>query len=226
MFHDQTSTLPAYEQDITGPVQNFPARDERTVTLFMLGRLWHQNSDTICRIRNISSGGMRVETAVPLQVGEKVSLETRSGIYLDGQVAWTRDLAAGIRFADTIDHGTLLATPAGRPGKARTVRAPRFPAAVRATMRVDGWRSKVRVVNISLSGCAVLASTTPPHGSVGELTIAGLRPLKFAPRWTQDGLAGLTFLEKLGFGELAHWLGKPEMRFMLEGGKVPEDHTR
>lgn len=216
MLHNQTQSLPVDDHEIAGLVKGFPGRDGRTVTLFMLGRLCLRGSDTICRIRNISPDGMRIETSMPLQLKESVSLETRSGSYLDGKVAWCSGYEAGIRFADTIEHRTLLAAPAGPAGKLLSVRGPRFPAAVSATMRVGGRTFKVRVVNVSLSGCAVQASTLPPLESVGVLTIAGLPPLKFAPRWTRDGLAGLTFLETLGFADFAGWLSQPARRFMLE----------
>lgn len=201
-------------------------REQRTVTLFLLGKLWHQGTDTICRIRNISSGGMRIETSIPLKVKDSVSIETRSGSYLDGQVAWARDCSAGIRFNTTIEHGTLLATPAMQDGKVFAVRAPRFSAAASATMRVDGRTSRVRIANISLSGCAILASVLPPKGRVGELTIAGLPPMKFAPCWSREGLAGLTFIDRLAFDDLARWLVEPARRFALEGGKAPEGHAR
>ena len=215
MLNNQSQSLPAYEQDTACPAQGFPARDERTVTLFMIGRLWHRGSDIICRIRNISPGGMRIETGMQLQLAEKVSLETRSGSCLDGQVVWSDGAEAGIQFAKIVEHEALFAAPAGLAGELLPVRGPRFPTAVSATVRVGGRAFKARVVNVSLSGCAVQTPTLPPRDSLGEVTIAGLPPLQFASRWTQDGLAGLAFLEKLGFADLAEWLCKPEQRFKL-----------
>lgn len=225
MLQERHTKPPAPAHASATPAPELPARDERTVTLFMLGRLWHQKIDTICRIRNISRGGMRLETSVPLNVGDPVSLETRSGSHLDAQFVWSRDGAVGVRFSGTVEQGELLATPTGRSGKALFVRGPRFPAAASATIRFDGRKSDAQVVNISLSGCAVRASSLPPRGSVGELHIAGLPPMKFAPCWSRDELAGLAFIERLGFADLASWLVKPAQRFALEGGKVPEGHA-
>lgn len=224
MLQQHYEPHPVYGENDTGQASGLPFREKRTVTLFMLGRLWHRGSDTICRIRNISLGGMRLETCTLLEVDEPVLLETRSGGYVDGQVAWTKDRVIGVRFANTVEQETLLATPSGRAGKALAVRGPRFPAAARATMRIDGRRVEARVVNISLSGCAITASTLPPHGRVGELTIAGLPPLKFAPCWERDDHAGLAFLDRCAFAELAHWLGEPAQRFAFEGGKLPEGY--
>ena len=224
MLQQHHEMHPVYGENDTGQVSGLPFREKRTVTLFMLGRLWHRGSDTICRIRNISCGGMLLEICTSLEVDEPVLLETRSGSYVDGQVAWTRDGLAGVRFVSTVEQETLLATPSGRAGKALAVRGPRFPAAARAKMRIDGRRVDACVVNISLRGCAIVASKLPPRGSVGELSIAGLTPLKFAPCWERDDHAGLAFLDRVAFADLARWLGEPAQRFALEGGKVPEGH--
>tara|TARA_B100000678_G_scaffold112283_1_gene93928 strand:- start:2160 stop:2903 length:744 start_codon:yes stop_codon:yes gene_type:complete len=188
-------------------------RLERTVTLLMLGRLKHRGSDTICRIRNVSSGGMRVDTGTPLEKGETVAIEARSGVCVEGRVAWTNHLAAGIAFSQNVDHPELLAAPTGPSGARLATRSPRFQATARARLDVGGRVVKLRLVNISLGGCRVECDANLPSEVEGRLAIQGLPPTVCAGRWVTGKGAGLIFPTKLGFAEFACWLEKPELRF-------------
>ena len=93
------------------------SRAERTVTLLMLGRLKYQGNDTICRIRNVSAGGMRIDTGSPLEEGEYVAVEARNGESIDGRIVWTGNLTCGIAFAGPVDHQALLVPPMGPSGR-------------------------------------------------------------------------------------------------------------
>ena len=191
-------------------------RLERTVTLLMLGRLRHRGSDTICRIRNVSSGGMRVDTGSPLEKGETVAIEARSGVCIEGRVAWTNHLAAGIAFSKNVDHPEVLAAPKGPSGARLATRSPRFQATARARLDVGGRVVELRLVNISLGGCRVECDTSLPSGVEGHLAIPGLPPIACAGRWSTGKGAGVVFPTKLNFAEFACWLERPELRFSAE----------
>ena len=188
-------------------------RLERTVTLLMLGRLKHRGSDTICRIRNVSAGGMRIDTGTPLEKGETVAIEGRSGVCVEGRVAWTNHLAAGVAFSKTIDHPELLAPPTGPTGTRLATRSPRFHATARARLDVGGRVAELRLANISLGGCRVECDANLPSEFEGCLVIPGLPPIVCAGRWVTGRGAGLIFPTKLAFAEFACWLERPELRF-------------
>ena len=188
-------------------------RLRRTVTLLMLGRLTRGGTDTICRIRNISSGGMRIDTASPLAKGETVSVEARSGMSVQGRVAWSNGLAAGIAFARTLEHEALVAQPEGPSGTRVTARSPRFSASATASLTLGGRRYSTRLDNISLGGCRVESESDFPCGGEGYLALPGLDPLACTSRWARGNRAGLSFVTRPEFARFARWLESPEFRF-------------
>lgn len=69
-----------------------------TATLSRIGK-----ADFAGRIRNLSSGGMMIETTESLADGEPVVAELRGIGRVAGRVAWVRPPRAGIAFAVEID---------------------------------------------------------------------------------------------------------------------------
>ena len=198
------------------PASGIVPRAERTVTLLMLGRLWHQGTDTLCRIRDVSEGGMRIQSMAPLVPGERVRVEPRNGLGIEGKVAWTKDVTAGIQFARTVAPADLLAPPTGANGTITVSRSPRFDTAANAEIIIEGKRLTAPVINIGLGGCAVLANPLFQEGMKGSITVRGLPAQRFVIRWTDGAQAGLGFLERYGFAELADWVRKPELRFAAD----------
>lgn len=193
-------------------------RLERTVTLLMLGRLRHRGSDTICRIRNVSEGGMRIDTGSPLEKGDRVAIEARSGVSIDGQVAWTNQLAAGIAFTHTVDHQEMLCPPLGPSGQRLAARSPRFNATARARLQTAEQTMKLQLVDISLGGCRVESDADFPSLADGSLMIPGLQPLACTSRWATGNRAGLIFHVRPDFASFARWLESTELRFANAGG--------
>ncbi|MXP10454.1 PilZ domain-containing protein [Pseudoblastomonas halimionae] len=189
------------------------ARVDRMVTLLMLGRLGRRGSDTICRIRNVSSGGMGIETISPLEKGERIAIEARSGVCLEGHVAWTNDLSAGIAFAGQVDQEILLSAPVGPSGARLIARSPRFAASASARLDIDGCPTEVHLVNISLGGCRVAADFSIPRHAEVFLTLPGMAPLACSSRSSTDNNVGLVFANKIQFASFAQWLESPELRF-------------
>lgn len=69
-----------------------------TATVSRIGK-----ADFSARIRNLSAGGMMVETGDPLAAGEPVVAEIRGIGRVAGHVAWVRPPRAGIAFAIEVD---------------------------------------------------------------------------------------------------------------------------
>jgi|GEM_PF-448422 len=189
------------------------ARLERTVTLLMLGRLRYGDIDTICRIRNVSSGGMRIDTGTPLHKGDKVAVEARSGICVEGYIAWTSQLAAGVAFSKAVDHRALIVPPTDPSGTRVVARSPRFRASATARLDIGARALRLRLVDISLGGCRVASEKSLPREIEGFLAIPGLPPLACASRWTNGDGAGLIFPTRIQFADFACWLERREFRF-------------
>ena len=188
-------------------------RTDRTVTLLMLGRLSWRGIDTICRIRNVSPGGMCIQTVSSLEEGEHVSIEARSSVCIEGRIAWTNERASGIAFMRDVDHETLIAPPKGPSGARLVARSPRFEACVTARLDFDGRSIKARVVNISMGGCFVESDAAIPSEKEIRLTLPGLATLGCTNRSGNGTRAGLVFVNKPAFANFARWLENPELRF-------------
>ena len=198
------------------------ARVDRVVTLLMLGRLGRRGSDTICRIRNVSSGGMGIETVTPLEKGEQVSIEARSGVSLDGRIAWTNNLASGIAFARPADQDALLSPPVGPSGARLVARSPRFATNAAVRLDVDGRSIKTRLVNISLGGCRVECDVSIPRDAEVHITLPGMGTLACSSRSNTRDHVGLIFASRPEFASFAQWLESPALRFADDPASGPE----
>jgi hypothetical protein len=83
-------------------------------SLFLLAELRLEGDETVYRVkvRNLSSGGMMAEGDVPVQRGDKVSVEMKNANKVRGSVAWVQDNRFGIAFAAEIDPKAVR-TPVG-----------------------------------------------------------------------------------------------------------------
>ncbi|MBR0550954.1 PilZ domain-containing protein [Stakelama marina] len=188
-------------------------RAARTVTLFLLGRLRTDRGDGICRIRNVSSGGMQIETFSPLKVGQRVEVAARNESPVRGHVAWASGTTAGIKFSAPIDSRSLLRPPVLPLARNVSIRAPRFATRTRAVLTIEGKRHDVRVFDISPGGVRLGTSAALPQGSECHLAIPGLPRCHGTIRWADEDSAGIFFTEKLGFASLAPWLDDQAVRF-------------
>lgn len=200
-------------------------RPKRTVSVLMLGRLWYENTDTICRIRNFSPHGMRIDTVSPLEEHDRVAIEARSEVRFEGRVVWTSRGASGIQFAQAVDYDKLLAGLTTGPGSAPAARGPRFRTMTTARMVIEGRHSVVHVIDASLGGCAIESDTLPQDNTEGRITIPGLPPLEFFTRWASDESAGLAFRQRLDFADLARWIENPELRFAADPRRARDGRT-
>ena len=186
-------------------------RDARTVTILIVARLLAPAGEGLCRIRNIAPGGMMLESATPLGVGEIVCAELRNGQRLEGRVAWSRDGRAGIAFVESIDIRDVVAqAPAlgSRLRRARQPRGPRITLDLAIAVELANGPVFGRLLDISQGGARL---TLPRPVTLGErmtLELPGLRRKRAFVRWVGPEL-GVAFAEPLGFDELSRWLARP-----------------
>lgn len=188
------------------------ARDDRLTTILLIGRISTDARDDLCRVRNISAGGMRIETLAPIEVGQQISVELKSGITVGCAVVWVDGAEAGVRFNAPVDIEQLLATSArARPAvDARTPRSPRLSARCPVTLRRDGHIQSGVLEDVSQGGAQLCSHGTAKIGDRVTLYIPGLGSKHATIRWVNAKTVGLSFTEKLGFADLAQWLASPE----------------
>jgi hypothetical protein len=180
--------------------------DERLLALLPVARLVSDEWQDLCRIRNISAGGLMAETTVPHASNVPVTVELNSNQHIAGSIVWVRDTTVGIKFDQNVDLREVLANR--RPRIGFRPRPARLDIKCNATIQIGSYYHKVEVRDISLGGIKVRLHERDLVGREVMVTVESLRPIKGAIRWHQDGMAGIVFQRPLTFDELAEWLGK------------------
>nr|WP_256869511.1 PilZ domain-containing protein [Sphingobium lactosutens] len=196
----------------TAPDRPHAPRESRVTTLLLIGKMRSQHGESLCRIRNLSSGGLMAEVHVPLTEGDIVEIELKAGDRLSGEVRWIMAGRMGIAFDAPVEVGTLLARAAARSSEQGLVRAPRFAAECPVDLRGDGRRHVGRLVNLSQGGARLHVDMELERDQLLTLSIAGLPDRMGGIRWARDGALGLAFVEPLSFDELGVWLAQRNMR--------------
>lgn len=181
--------------------------EERLLAALPVAKLVLDHGQDICRVRNISAGGLMAETSTSHPIGAAARVEFNSHQQLPGRIVWTRETSCGIKFDRDIDLRELLANrPARRKGQA--LRPPRLDIDCNAVLLVEGTRYRTQVRDISLGGIKVAISDWNCVNKDVTVALESLRPIKGAIRWYKDGHAGIVFTRPLSFEELVEWLGK------------------
>lgn len=200
------------DDDVPRPLS--VARESRLTTILLLGRLVTTGGDWLCRVRNLSSGGLMAECDAPLIVGEHVRIELRNLRVLEGTVAWARPPRAGMAFLAPIDVPLLL--HGGGQDPDRRPRAPRLSATCPVLLWHLGQTTTPLLRDLSQSGCRLGITSPPPVGTLMRVTIPGLAARHATLRWARDGEAGFAFNEMLSFAELSSWQADLAARFAVE----------
>lgn len=180
--------------------------DPRVLPFLPLARLERVAGASLCRIRNISAGGMMAELSEPVDADEAIIIEIHSHRRIPARVAWIRGANAGFRFDETVDLRTIFSN--GRPRIGYRPRPPRMEMSCPATLRIAGLFHHVDIRDISAGGIKVALATRVAEGTPVIVAVDHLRPVRGRIRWWTDGIAGVAFEQMLPFEDLILWLGK------------------
>lgn len=200
-----TSDLPSI------PQPGLAAREARLTTILMIGRIEHGMYDDLCRVRNISTRGMRIETLAKLRVGDEIEIGLTNGVTVACRVMWMKQCEAGVRFDAPIDIEYILAPgePDARAAAAPSPRSIRLSAQCPVALRRNGYLMPSVLTNISHGGAQLSTNATVQVGNSVVLCIPGLGSRHATIRWARASQVGLSFDEKLRFAELSPWLAGP-----------------
>ncbi|HUE78356.1 MAG TPA: PilZ domain-containing protein [Sphingomicrobium sp.] len=180
--------------------------DDRLLPTLRVAKLIGANSEQLIRVRNISAGGLMGDTVqAPPQVGEQVSVELSSQ-KIPSTVVWIREGTVGLKFAQNVDLGELLA--GRKPRHGFRPRPPRLDVRCKASIRVGKVYYTVDVHDISLGGMKVEPIEEYCVGKDVIVVVESLRPIRGQVRWFADRRAGIVFEKELEFQELSEWVGK------------------
>jgi hypothetical protein len=180
-------------------------REGRVATVMLVARMVSGRRDQLCRIRNISANGLKVNTAFPLFVGEDLKIELRNGRTVEGRIVWSNPPFAGMHFHATYDVEELLSSiPA--EGNALVARLPRVQVNHPVLLHAGSKMLGASLLDLSQGGAKLRLRAVIDCGEQVSLSLAGLGSIKGCVRWTRDEEAGIAFHETIPFDALSRWL--------------------
>lgn len=188
-----------------GDARPFQPRTERHMTVLVNAGVRQRGRNGICRIRNVSTGGLAIETHLSLVVGEAATVTLSSGRELPCTVQWVRDGRAGMSCpadpaASLRDDRTERAVPQAGPT------LPRFYSSAHTMIRLHGRHHRCTLDSLSTSD--ILLSDTPPlaTGDAVIVVVAGLGEFAASVCISHGGDLFARFTPHLPFRLLDDWL--------------------
>lgn len=183
---------------------------ERQISVLINAGLLHAGRDALCRIRNLSAGGIMVETGLPLGVDDPVRLQLRSGRVVRGTVRWAHGRKAGIAFADPRSAEWVKEKPGDSDLPRSPIGYPMFRREAVARLVVPTRQMRGRIVAISPVGIAVENDRDWGSEKVFTVAIVGLgehlaRRVDGSAPGPADVMS-LIFLQPLNHAVLNEWL--------------------
>jgi len=191
----------------------------RQISVLINAGIVHRGNDALCRIRNLSPGGVMIECPLPLAIDDEIELHLRSGRHVTGHVRWVEDGRAGIAFDDPASAELVGATqqPAAKrisirrqAEEASPIGYPVFRRRCWAQLAAGNLRAQVPVAYISSTGLVVENIVEWGGERLFSVSIEGLG--RYAARLC-DGAAtdhgetvGLLFVEPVLYRNFNDWL--------------------
>ncbi|MBN8809337.1 MAG: PilZ domain-containing protein [Sphingomonas sp.] len=173
----------------------------RTRSVLALGKIVHAGREHIAIVRDIASGGLKIEMIDPPEPGSYVIVEMLGLNPTPARVAWRRDRQAGLAFSMPQEVERMCRR--GRDESGTAARGPRFTIAARATLRVDGRAVPIDVVNISAGGARLRGLVGVAANLPASLELRrGKGAWSGYIRWLDGADAGFSFTPPLDFRTL------------------------
>jgi hypothetical protein len=116
-------------------------------TLLRTGTLYWGGITIPVRLRNISSGGAKIEADQELHPGSEVELDLGDAGFQMAEVRWSKEGQVGLRFADDFDVGSLA--PAS-PGESEPSSGMLKPAYLETELREDSpWAARFERLSLT-----------------------------------------------------------------------------
>lgn len=180
--------------------------DDRLLLLLPIAKLVSPGRQDLCRIRNVSAGGLMADVTSEQTVGTRLTVELGMDQKVSGEVVWTRGTSVGVKFDDNVDVRDLMADK--KPVTGYTPRPPRLDVTCGATVHIGPARYNVAVHDISLGGMKLAFNDFDCVGRKVAVAIESFRTVKGRIAWYRAGQAGIVFDRPLRFEELAGWIGR------------------
>jgi hypothetical protein len=163
-------------------------------TVLRVARVTRAHDVGLWRVRNISDNGMMLETSVPLEPGERVSIQLSESVSIEGRIAWEDGRRCGVVFDQPIDCAAALQTLVTEQ-KAPDYRPLRMPVSTRAIAYCERGLHTVKVLNLSPHGAGIAHDGCFKPGMSTLLLFENGEEHRGVIRWSENGRAGILLLE-------------------------------
>jgi hypothetical protein len=180
-------------------------RDERSGAIVACGKLIVSGAEQICRIREISPHGARIDARYMPQPGQRVWIEMRGLPRTPAVVVWRSTNGGGLHFEAEQDLHQMFEMRAGR--MSHKYRGPRFELGAAATLQCGDRAVQMDVVDISTGGLKLRGAAPFEVDSYGAIRLEGLSDLFHGHvRWKTDDMLGFRFYGPMFRDDLFHIL--------------------
>jgi hypothetical protein len=191
------------------PVDDQPDRRDgvRHLTTFRIAKVRIGDAETLGIVRNISSGGMKIDLIGAVEPGSDVVISLGEDHEVTAHIVWRHDSATGVQFTNEIDLQHMLAKTPLRQGR-KIARPPRVQVQTPATIWYDGDSIKTEICDLSQHGAKLLVDHALKINDDITLQIADLGPIRCTIKWQSDGHAGVLFHSIFPLKYLMNWLAR------------------
>lgn len=159
-------------------------------TVLRVAQVTRPHDTGLWRVRNISDGGLMLNSQVQVLPGERLVVQLSESISVEGRAVWWDGERCGVAFDEPIDCGALLERLLAEQKQAR-YRPPRLNVVTRAIAWCDKGLHTVRVYNLSHRGAAFVHDGCFRAGMAAKLHFEGGDEYRGIVRWSEQGRAGL-----------------------------------
>lgn len=196
--------------EVNCPVTDVDRRAQaRFYTVWRIAKVLRDGDVGLWRVSNISDSGMMLVAAVPVEVGDSLTIALSETVLLPAHVVWAGAGRCGVRFDAQVDGADVLRQLAAEQ-QSDYYRAPRLPLRTQAQMVTKNETRGIELVDMSQSGAGFVQDGCLEVGQQLELLLAGGVRRKAIVRWSRGGRGGL-------------WLTEPLDRTDLESARRLED---
>jgi hypothetical protein len=178
--------------------------NSRHATVLQIAKLSTDRCEELCILRDISPHGLRAEVYYPMNIGDRVSFELKTGRRVSGRVIWRDGKSIGVEFDSRVPVLAILAHQT-LDELGYKARQPRLRTDAPAQLYIDDGAVPVRLCNVSQAGTRISVDRILRVGVRCEIALEGLGRRKAIVRWYRNGAAGVMFLQPMSYPEFAAW---------------------
>ncbi|WP_353209475.1 PilZ domain-containing protein [Sphingorhabdus sp.] len=200
-----TSPDPAASPDLAR--QSDRREHARSIKVMRVARLKNiqMHAECLGMVRDVSSGGMKIDALFPLEVGHRISVALLDDQELTGEIVWRDGRTIGVKFIEEVSVEQILAKPAIKLDGQRS-RFARFQACQPSRVTYNNHEYDAVLSNISQRGAKLLCDAAPKMNSNIVIRTDSNQSVAATVKWCSRRIIGVEFHRFLSLTELADWI--------------------